>query len=157
MAIMPARLRAKTKIHLGSHQECQYQLSTFGISRTALPFANDSNNICLDDHKAWYYQRLSAENMSKNPSSNALQPTHCDVVFNGRTTNGNGNERLRNLTIQFASSYDSTNVEDKRRIVSTMMGDIQSHGGKFLKWSSSKEEWKEVPHLEVREKGKSPH
>ncbi|CAJ1932615.1 unnamed protein product [Cylindrotheca closterium] len=152
MTLMPARLRAKTKVHLGSHQECQYMLSTFGISRKALPFFDDTNDICLNDHKTWYHQRLSAENISANPTFNTLQPTNCDVVFNGRTTNGNGNERLRNLTIQYAPSYDSSNVEDKRRIVSTMMGNIQSNGGRFLKWSSTTEEWKEVPHLEVREK-----
>lgn len=153
MSLMPARLKTKTRIHLGSHQECQYRLSTFGISRMALPFSFDSNEFCLDDHKAWFQHRLSAERTPTTPSTTLL-PEESDVVFNGRTSSGNGNERLRNLTIHYASSYDSTNVDAKRRIVSTMIEDIRSNGGRFLKWSNSTEEWKEVPLLEVREKGR---
>lgn len=158
IAIMPARLRAKTKVHFGSHTECQYQLSTFGISRVALPFSFENNDICLDDHMAWYHQRLRAEsnhtpaNSLSDPSP--LEPTDNDVVFNGRTSNNQANERLRMLTLDYASAYDSNNVEDKRRIVTSMIEDIQSNGGRFLKFSNETEEWNEVPLVEVREKGK---
>ena len=37
LKMMPRKLRARFRVHFGSHIECQYALSTYGIATGSLP------------------------------------------------------------------------------------------------------------------------
>ncbi|CAJ1936015.1 unnamed protein product [Cylindrotheca closterium] len=56
VSLMPSHLRAKTRIHFGTHFECQYLLSTYGIPREAFPFKHPSNELDLTWQKYWFQQ-----------------------------------------------------------------------------------------------------
>eukprot|EP00980_Cylindrotheca_fusiformis_P018006 scaffold5752_cov120-Cylindrotheca_fusiformis.AAC.1 len=62
LKILPARIRAKTKYHLGSDQECQYVLSTYGIPSQALPLDPMTNEPKLDGFLAWYWYKFQKWN-----------------------------------------------------------------------------------------------
>ncbi|CAJ1932621.1 unnamed protein product [Cylindrotheca closterium] len=91
MALTSAELKAKTRIHYGSHTECQYLLNTFGIPRVALPFTTMTNDPILEDHMTWYKQCLKE---GQNPDSaktsfvGRLEPNPRDVLFARRKFSG---------------------------------------------------------------------
>lgn len=151
IAIMPSRMKAKTKVHFGSHCECQYQLSTFGISLESLPFAQTTNEMILDDHLEWYESCLKREQSCVTPDQKN-EPKSNDVLFAGRRINGDGNVLLRSMAMQHAQLYDDGSIKVRRTIVDSMVQSIQSNGGRFLKLDIDGSSWVEVSVPEVREK-----
>ncbi|CAJ1932617.1 unnamed protein product [Cylindrotheca closterium] len=156
MALTSAEWKAKTRIHYGSHTECQYLLNTFGIPRVALPFTM-RNEAILEDHMAWYKQCLNEEHTSTGGTSVVRSqldpPNQNDVLFAGRKFSENGNEELRLMAMQYFQSYVGGNPRERRAIVDTMVGHISRKGGRFLKLDDDPSSaWVEVPMAEVREK-----
>ncbi|KAL3936496.1 MAG: hypothetical protein SGBAC_008198 [Bacillariaceae sp.] len=162
VSLMPPRLRAKTKMHFGSHVECQYLLASYGIPREALPFSDRNNEVDLSYHKYWLKQCAQQEEVgnSQCPSERVVSKYDCvpgenDVLCIGRKASGAGNERLRNMAISFADSYDDGTVKNRKIILNRMMEKIRVHGGRFLKPDTSEEGgggWIEVEDKEIREK-----
>jgi len=151
IAIMPARMRAITKLHSGSHTEVQYLLSTFGIARESLPIASSTNGAVLTNHLEWYQHCLKREQTCDSPDQ-MCQPGSSDVLFAGRRINGDGNVRLRSMAMQNAQSYNAGNPKERRVIVDTMVESIKGSGGRFLKLDIDGSSWIEVSMPEVREK-----
>lgn len=151
IAIMPAQMRAKTKLHFGSHVECQYLLSTFGIKRESLPLAPSTDAMILTGHLEWYHHCLMRENTCDSPDQE-YHPASNDVFFAGRRINGDGNVRLRSMALQNAQSYNSGNPKERRFIVDSMVDSIKGNGGRFLKLDIDGSSWIEVSVPGVREK-----
>ncbi|CAJ1932711.1 unnamed protein product [Cylindrotheca closterium] len=152
IAVCSAQMKAKLKLHTGSHQECQYLLSTFGIPRAAFPISSLSNDGILENQMSWFRKCLRSERgpQGEEDSSYEVPPNENDVLFLGRTVNNGGNERLRTLVAHHAETYKNGSSKDKRNAVSLIMESIRWNGGRFLKPSESGLDWQEVPLSEVR-------
>ncbi|CAJ1969928.1 unnamed protein product [Cylindrotheca closterium] len=155
ITITPDKFRSKIKIHHGSPVECQYNLSTYGIPPEALQFAVNDNEDMLDNHLSWYEDCLRQESTVEASSlrdPNKHEPNTNDVVFIGKKTKGNGNERLRRLALRHSSPYSLGGPKEKRELVDSMIAEIKRGGGRFLKQDSTGLWWEDVPISEVREK-----
>ncbi|CAJ1932631.1 unnamed protein product [Cylindrotheca closterium] len=172
VAVMPPHLRAKTKIHYGSHQECLYHLSSYGIPREAFPLT-PNYEMDLTYHRFWLQQCIEKEQMNQslhaNDSSSAKRedrnihflkknvkgetPTENDFLCVGRKVNAKGNERLMSLAVMNADAYDTGSLMKKRMIISSMMEEIWRNGGRFLKLDTTQDQgWIKVDDVEMREK-----
>mmetsp|Transcript_44786 Transcript_44786/g.108194 ORF Transcript_44786/g.108194 Transcript_44786/m.108194 type:complete len:553 (-) Transcript_44786:12-1670(-) len=155
IAITPDKFRSKIKIHHGSPVECQYLLSTYGIPPETLRLTAD-NDLILDDHLSWYQHCLQQESIVESSSplqdQNTNEPNKNDVVFIGKRTKGNGNERLRGLAARYSGPYSAGGPKERRELVDSMIAEIKRGGGRFLKLDSSCASWEEVPISEIREK-----
>mmetsp|Transcript_44787 Transcript_44787/g.108195 ORF Transcript_44787/g.108195 Transcript_44787/m.108195 type:complete len:553 (-) Transcript_44787:953-2611(-) len=154
IAITPDKFRSKIKIHHGSPVECQYLLSTYGIPPEALPFTVD-NELIMDHHLSWYQDCLQQESTVESSllqDQNKNEPNKNDVVFIGRITKGNGNERLRGLAVRYSGPYSACDPKERRELVDSVIAEIKRGGGRFLKLDSSGVLWEEVPISEIREK-----
>ncbi|CAJ1932627.1 unnamed protein product [Cylindrotheca closterium] len=158
-SVMPPRLQAKTKLHFGSHVECQYLLASYGIPREALAFSSSYNDLDLSYHRYWLKQCAQQESNGNNPSQREpVSSVHCtpkenDVLCIGRRASGAGNKRLMKMAVSFSDSYDLGTVKSRRAILNCMMDEIRKHGGRFLKPDISAEgegSWIEVEEKEMR-------
>jgi len=61
LALIPVKDRSRIRMHLGSHMEIQYILSTYGISAQQLPLYPMTNDARLDGHMRWYNECLSRD------------------------------------------------------------------------------------------------
>jgi hypothetical protein len=156
ISLSSAKFKARFKVHLGSHMECQYLLSTYGIPGEALPLSTTTNNLRLDYHLLWYNQCLQRETSSGLPQDAKTiphQPHPNDVIFTGgKSSNNGGNQRLRLLTKRFLDSYNTSNNAKKRQLEDRIIEEISSFDGRFLKQDGSLGLWKELPLDEVRTK-----
>lgn len=154
ISLMPAKLKARFKIQYGSHMECQYHLSTYGISPQALPFDSQTNKVSLGHHLLWYSERLLTETGYRVPEENlAIQPDPNDVIFSGgRSSNNGGNQRLRLLTKRFSEAYKLGKHSKKRELIDMVISEINISSGRFLKQvgSSLGYVWEELPLEEIR-------
>mmetsp|Transcript_33280 Transcript_33280/g.80478 ORF Transcript_33280/g.80478 Transcript_33280/m.80478 type:complete len:477 (+) Transcript_33280:132-1562(+) len=144
---MPPKLRARFRSHFGSHVECQYRLSTYGILGENLPLMPDSNKVDMKYHLQWCQARLTKPMRSdelkpkygphlaaaKKPLK-VIQPTANDVLYmGGDRSNNTGNVHLRNLVAEWSETYDDSETnEAKRRIVYEVIEEVHRSGGRFL-------------------------
>eukprot|EP00980_Cylindrotheca_fusiformis_P016030 scaffold4715_cov115-Cylindrotheca_fusiformis.AAC.14 len=157
LAITPAKLRTRFKLHHGSHMECQYELNTYGMARELLPLTEDDEAI-LEYHLSWYNTRLLEEGgdgyVRWEESSNKQidEPQPHDVLF-GRKRSNTGNKRVRQLVAALSPEYDSAATKvRKRQIASSVVEEIQNTGGRFLMQPDGTDRWEEVPNLFARNK-----
>ena len=180
LAMFPPRIRAKTKIHFGTHQECLYSLAGFGIPRHALPL-NKNHEMNLAHHQHWFEKCkqkeaeaaqllrtnqptvLSSASMSAsaptptimNTAPDETTPTKNDVLCIGRKVNGAGNEKLMAIAILHSEAYDMSSKKGRKAIMDSMVEEIAKGGGRFLKphkTSSGTKQWLEVPEMEIYQK-----
>lgn len=136
---MPMKLRARFRSHYGSHVECRYQLSTYGISSHLMPLDPMTNTLRLELHLNWYHSCLlkaSRRNRTtpEQTENLVIQVKPDDVLYlGGKKSNNAGNLRLRALVKALSPVYGSATNEKKRLIVDGMIGDIQKSAGRFLK------------------------
>ncbi|CAJ1932734.1 unnamed protein product [Cylindrotheca closterium] len=169
---MPAQARARFRLHFGTHLECKYHLSTYGIPGELLPLSAETNEMDLEPHLRWCRScftktdRTELDHQDDEPKTNnhhSSSPAHGglitvpnpnDVLFMGSKRRDNvGNERLRKLVKDAAKLYASGSNEDKRRLVDGIIGDIHESGGLFLKQvQKGNERWEEISLAKVREK-----
>lgn len=155
-AILPAEMKAKTRVHYGSHTECHYLLNTFGIPRVALPFTTMGNNPILEDHLVWCKQRLKEEESpaaGNRSDFNRLGPNQYDVLFaGGRNFSGDGNEALRSLAMKYLQNYNGGNPKERKTIVDSVADHVIDNGGRFLKLDADGSSWVEmsIPDVRVR-------
>lgn len=146
-AMSSSRMKARIKVHCGSHTECQYILSTFGIPRTTLQqFCENTENI-WDHQLLWYYDCLQRESIM---TVSHLAPSEKDVIWVGRKVNGAGNDRLRSLAAQHLDWYFAGNSKERRVLIDLIMEDIRKSGGRFLTPDEHGSSLEEVPLEDVR-------
>ncbi|KAL3934610.1 MAG: hypothetical protein SGBAC_009711 [Bacillariaceae sp.] len=160
VAMMPHRDRVKTKIHFGSHVECQYLLASYGVTRSVLPLRGANNDMDLTYWNTWFQQRKMQE-QQRQPGSPIYSPLYnpstesataqssntftCsssstprtanenDVLCLGRVVKGVGNERLHSLALLYETQYLNGRVADRRHIADGIINEIHRHGGRFLR------------------------
>ncbi|CAJ1932758.1 unnamed protein product [Cylindrotheca closterium] len=137
VAAMPAKLRSRFRIHLGSHLECLYLLSTYGILPQLLPFSSNSDEITFASHLHWVQLRVASSNSAEQFKSNETMTSSTsinDVLYiGGKKSNNAGNQRLRVLVKELAQVYDTGTNEKKRTVVDAMINQVTKNGGRFLK------------------------
>ncbi|KAL3927808.1 MAG: hypothetical protein SGBAC_012921, partial [Bacillariaceae sp.] len=86
VSLIPAHIRAKTRIHFGAHFECQYLLSTYGIPREAMPFQHPGNELDLTWQKYWFQQRQEEDQrklqLMQQPRQPQSQSQQSEEAFN---------------------------------------------------------------------------
>jgi hypothetical protein len=76
---LPTEMRPRIRVHVGSHQECQNTLNSFGIPRAAIPLSDD-NIPHVDNHLKWLEQRRAIEETGEQKEA-AIVVTDADVLF----------------------------------------------------------------------------
>ncbi|KAL3942743.1 MAG: hypothetical protein SGBAC_003118 [Bacillariaceae sp.] len=168
MKLMPMKTRARGKLHYGSHTECQYRLSTFGILPGLLPLTPATNRMNLERHLEWVEFRRMADECGGSNSSiididididmNSLMittPTPNDVLCRGSTrSNTLGNQLLMELCKEHIQAYGDVKTDkSKRQVVGYIVDKIHETGGRFLKQEQSNASvWEELTPNEVRKK-----
>eukprot|EP00980_Cylindrotheca_fusiformis_P024616 scaffold12169_cov132-Cylindrotheca_fusiformis.AAC.4 len=154
--IMPPSFRARFKVHLGSGQECQYILSTFGIPRQALPLSPDNSKPKLEEQLVWYDECRQREESGQINSQNSavfpIRPSANDVLFvYGQKMTHPGNDLFRALLKERSEKYSMGSSQQKTEISDEIINDIKRAGGRFLKQDSNGL-WVEVTLDEIRRK-----
>jgi hypothetical protein len=158
-------VRAKFRLHYGSHLECQHALSTFGILSSALPLSATNNKPQLKNHLEWLErQKILDIKPSFTPSpANAIPEQQlnpkkkevalfnpADVIFGrGRPTQSHpGNISLRNFLDEAKEEYDIGNLTTRKGIARNIVRQIKCSGGRFMKFGD--DGWEEVSDNEAR-------
>eukprot|EP00980_Cylindrotheca_fusiformis_P018162 scaffold5882_cov100-Cylindrotheca_fusiformis.AAC.3 len=153
---MSVSQRARFKLHLGSDQDFQDSLSTFGIPRQALPLDHRNYEPQFGRFLVWYNQQLRREDRHlafQYPTDSLLRPEKNDVLFVlGRKVSNAGNDYLRSLAQARFEDYDLLSSKKKLMVADEMMHEIKRCGGRFLKQDTPGGLWKEVDESEVRSK-----
>ncbi|CAJ1945302.1 unnamed protein product [Cylindrotheca closterium] len=156
IAMLPYEERVKSRVHLGSHTECQYLLASYGITRGALPLTGLESEMDLNHHNAWFQRRILREKEQRQQASLRIPSTNAsithqhnpschdatsgpnsgnenDVLSLGQRVKGVGNERLHSLALIYATAYANGSISNRRTIVSGIIDEVHRHGGRFLK------------------------
>mmetsp|Transcript_16310 Transcript_16310/g.39804 ORF Transcript_16310/g.39804 Transcript_16310/m.39804 type:complete len:562 (-) Transcript_16310:77-1762(-) len=157
LSVMGSKLRARYRIHHGSHVECLYRLATYGISSDMLPLTA-SYDVNLQQHLQWFQSCLMEDMCSLSIVTQAsmltTEPNVNDALFICcKKSRSLGNDRLRMLVKDMSEMYDAGNNEKKKSIVNQMISEIQQPGGRFLQHvKGSVAVWEILPPKETRAK-----
>ncbi|CAJ1963155.1 unnamed protein product [Cylindrotheca closterium] len=136
--------------------ECQYLLTSYGITRGALPLNGPESEIDFSAHSAWFQRRVLREKEQRQqvpvriPFSNVSiaqkRSVLChdtvsapnsgnenDVLSLGQRVKGLGNERLHSLALIYSKAYANADISNRRTIVAWIIDEVHRHGGRFLK------------------------
>lgn len=152
LALVSPQLAARVKLFCGSHLECQYHMSSFGMPAKVLPLPLIETESILGYQLAWYQDCLERENNTLNDNDNNEKPAanENDVLYVGKKVNNQGNERLLHMASIHQDWYNTGNMKERRILVDLMMESIKRNGGRFLKPNGL--DFKELPAVEIREK-----
>lgn len=156
IAIMPGRLRAKFKVHFGSHLECQYYLSTFGIPREALCTSIMNEKAMFDRCMFWYRDRYQMEvggHLPQNLLDMGEDPHLHDVLFGKHSRTHPGNKRFHSLIERASENYDTASKKRRFEITNHIMQCIHETGGRMLKQTGGSSScWQLLAEEEARDK-----
>lgn len=166
------KLRSRCKFHYGSQTECLYQMSTYGIPPSFLPFESGGKDqtitISKKLHMNWLESRFRMERQSDRPLSSVViaapsnqlivDPNENDILLIGGNKSHNmGNQRLRALVKDMSQAYETGNKESRKALVDCVQHSlVHESGGRFLKqhhdvdgggWDKV---WKELPKEQIR-------
>ncbi|CAJ1932762.1 unnamed protein product [Cylindrotheca closterium] len=181
MAVIPVKDRSRIRLHLGSHMEIHYILSTYGIPSSKLPLHPKTNDAILDRHMRWYndclardtggHQFVVEKQMDTIMSDTSIveQKQHHfasaigsndpmvverpgrNDVVLGRNNKGHGNQLMMSLVKDLAKDYDSAGRGEKWTIADSIVQRIREQGGRFLQQQSDGN-WEEVANDFARSK-----
>ena len=157
---------SRARFHGGSHAEIQYALLTFGIPGDMLPVNLDglidlSNHVQWLQMRGWQEQHQSVGAAIGNPISSkscqntttaaastttpamtvVMVPGMHDVLMGRGSTVHYGNIRLRKIVDDVSQKYESSNLRQKTEIAESVVDQIKSVGGRFLKRKESVGAW----------------
>ncbi|KAL3930108.1 MAG: hypothetical protein SGBAC_011909 [Bacillariaceae sp.] len=143
-------LRARFQAHFGTHQECQYSLSTFGIPTDNLPFIPGTQRINRTRHLAWFQSCILRDKVESSTSLkmavNTMEPNENDVLFvSGKQCHNGGNDRLRKMVKDTAQLYTSATSAERRLVVDNTIAEIRKAGGRFLKQQPNRSQTEQQP------------
>lgn len=152
LSMVTPQIAARVKMFCGSHLECQYHMSSFGMPTKVLPLPLIETESILGYQLAWYQDCLERENNTLNAHDNNGKPTanENDVLYVGKKVNSQGNERLLHMASIHQDWYNTGDMKERRILVDLMMESIKRNGGRFLKPDGL--DFKELPAAEIREK-----
>lgn len=158
---MNKRTRVRSRLHLGSYEECQSKLASFGISRFAFPAPWE---MSTDHHEKWLQERrrfeaerasnkklevvqkqdvLDSKMDSLKDSLNIPPPTHpgyvtplpVDILFGRGSTvvEHAGNMHFRQLVDIYMHKFEAAGKSGKSAVVQIILRRIKNASGRFLK------------------------
>ena len=141
----------------GTHQECQYELMTFGIPISIFPvdITGEMRKNFAEEFIAKCRAREQALREKETKANQIDAATDRDILLGrGRPSqNHAGNVQLAKLIEERHSSYTKADRFEKLCISWDIVKLIQSdRGGKFLEKDGSSGSWKEVPDEQARDK-----
>jgi len=155
LATINAKLRARIRVHYGSHLECQYLLSTYGVLAQTLPLTA-TYEIDMHRHlKCIESCFRDSQDGSRSTISRitGIEPKADDVLLMGyKTSNNLGNHRLRERVKELFLQYNAGTYEQKRHLLDGLIASIHNSGGRFLKQDKESVVWQEVTLKEARTK-----
>ncbi|CAJ1967434.1 unnamed protein product [Cylindrotheca closterium] len=155
ITMLPEKCLARTRVHIGSYDECHESLSSYGIPSHLLP-ATFADSPTISHHLEWYRQleertkKLST--MPPSPSALPAPGTYCekDVLF-GHKRNHTGNALMRKLVELQQEAYDLAPKARKVKLAMKIVEQIQQSGGRFLR-RDDEGDWVEVSSDKARDK-----
>mmetsp|Transcript_5911 Transcript_5911/g.16044 ORF Transcript_5911/g.16044 Transcript_5911/m.16044 type:complete len:546 (-) Transcript_5911:685-2322(-) len=143
LSAAPKEVRLRTRIHFGSHVECQYALSTFGISTQVLPYNVDGKlkqeklEGLLASHRRAEDERRRYEDRQRTQKRIVYHATTRDVLL-GRGTpyqSSVGTQRMMALVGQHMAEYKAARSDRfaKTTLFLRIVQMIQEDGGRFLR------------------------
>jgi hypothetical protein len=159
-------IRARLRVHVGSHLECQYGLLSFGVPSTLLPFTMEGE-LKTNNHKKWVQRRLVKDQeilrrQQSNPEyvfPGVDMPGRNDVLLgSGQPTQDHaGNRRLQELIESYLNEYnrapkDGGRAEVARKVLLEIKnsstfgfggGNLRNRA-RFLQQSDLRGWWEEV-------------
>jgi hypothetical protein len=110
--------RARFRVHLGSHIECEYGLLSFGVPSNLLPYTTEGQ-LKTANHKKWIQRRIVMDHELKRGNqvfSGIELPRPNDVLLGkGRPLQTHpGNRRLLVLAEFYLEEYDQANPDGGR-------------------------------------------
>jgi len=174
------QVRARIRIHIGSHQECQHKLMTFGIQPFSIPFNEKKGNLPVYRHLEWIqhhqaikpamkqgkiqcqhdylnkkdvkYAILSEDDNDKMDHIYAVRivPKPQDVLF-GTGISHPGNNYFRFLIMSQMDCYNNADSNfDKTLLSLQVISHVKESGGRFLKMIGK--DWYVAKDEEIRKK-----
>ena len=140
---------------VGTHQECQYKLITFGVPVPVLPVTYDGE-LKTTNHLKWIARRKAKDTkmIDKTGVFEGVDlPGRNDVLLGrGRTVQDHPSSvRLRNIVSCFLEEYKRASKRDKKVIAWKVVEAIKGQGGRFLKRNA--DDWSvEISDETAREK-----
>jgi len=154
LAVVNAKFRARVRVHYGSHLECMYLLSTYGIWTQTLPLTA-TYEVDMHRHLKWIESCFNSSDDRSTLSRTSplgFEPNADDVLFMGYKTSKNlGNHRLRERVKEVFQQYNAGTHEQKRFLVDGLIASIHNSGGRFLK-QDKESVWRELTLKESRTK-----
>mmetsp|Transcript_41670 Transcript_41670/g.100357 ORF Transcript_41670/g.100357 Transcript_41670/m.100357 type:complete len:354 (+) Transcript_41670:1-1062(+) len=179
--LLPAFVRAKFRVHLGTHMEVQYALRGFGIPAGSIPVSPTNSAPLLQNHFAWYLQAAFEDNrdhptIQKNqppgPASlmrgslvemmvgrpgerlnNEVTPLPADVLLGYGFKLNPGNVKLHDSIRETVDSYDAAERKgDKMTISRMIVEDCKRSGSRFLSFDGNMRTWSIVADKVARNK-----
>jgi len=112
LAVVPARDRSRIRMHLGSHMEIQYILSTYGITTQLLPLAPMTNDVVLDRHLRWYHDCLARDTGNQQLGMmDAIMPKFAEPCCNNLLLNNN-EQRPDSMETQRKEMFESVTTSN---------------------------------------------
>lgn len=130
-------VRVRTRLHFGSITECQYKMMGYGIPGDQLPIKN-SGSIKTTNQKKWIaFRQMKDEAIEQDGSSikEIFCPSTTDVLSIGGSHfyKFPGNVAYREMLESKLGDYDNAaSVQEKIRITTDVLVDIEASGGRFL-------------------------
>ncbi|CAJ1956527.1 unnamed protein product [Cylindrotheca closterium] len=141
-------VQARTRVHVGSDIELQYQLQGHGIPIQFCPVDGDGKyrteilNRWLNKHES-----VPASNQGKDvkKSKQSFVPLRHDVLLGrGKSLQTHlGNICFREFVKQYSEEYDETPRNYRRLVPIKVIQDLKSRGIRFLRQDESTGEWVE--------------
>eukprot|EP00980_Cylindrotheca_fusiformis_P012834 scaffold3169_cov107-Cylindrotheca_fusiformis.AAC.4 len=149
-------IRARIRIHQGSHSECQYKLMSFGIPIQEFPVTLDGG-LQLANHEKWMEKRKKKEEyLEKNPPINGavdLPSKHDVLLGRGKPFYSHiGNRTLQELVENYYARYNKLEQYAKTRLAEDIVAVVHGYFGRFLKHDTESGMWVEVSNVEARDK-----
>jgi len=132
----PKQFRLRSRIHIGSIDECCYKLMAYGIPGDQIPIKS-SGIIKISDHKrflAYCQEREDAVFRNRTEFKGIFCPSSKDILVGRgpRIKNHVGNEMYRLLLQNKFEEYNSASIARKREIALEVIQEVHCYGGRFL-------------------------
>lgn len=133
---LPTAFRLRSRVHIGTIDECCYNLLRYGIPGDQIPIKS-SGIIKIADHKrfiAYCQEREDAIFRNRVEYKGIFCPYSKDVLVGRgpRVKHHIGNEMYRTLLQSKYEQYNSSTMTKKRKIAFEIIREVHTYGGRFL-------------------------
>lgn len=132
----PREFRIRTRVHIGSVEECCYKLMAYGIPSDQIPITSSGIIKCADHKKFIAYCQEREDAMLRNGENFKVIfcPSSKDVLVGRgpRIKSHIGNEVYRDLLRSKYEEYNSVSVTKKKEISFDIIRKVHAYGGRFL-------------------------